>query len=337
MAPSGMLHDTAEPQGNVLLSVRDLAKFYTLKRGAFGTDSAVVKALDGVSLELKSEETLAIVGESGSGKSTLGRVIMKLNEPDRGTIEFMGEDITDYSPKQMRPVRRNMQMVFQDPGSSLNPRMTVEAIVSEPLEVHGKLQRGEIREKVRDLIELVGLEPGGLQRYAHEFSGGQRQRVAIARALALEPRLIVADEAVSALDVSVQAQVLNLLERLKFEFSLCYLFISHDMSVVEYVSDRVAVLYLGRIVELASTKDIFTNPQHPYTKALMAATPVVDPRHEGRTKVLEGEIPSPLSPPSGCPFHTRCPIAVAECRVQAPKLRQVASGHLVACSQVATH
>ena len=329
-----MRHDAVEPQEDVLLSVRDLAKFYTLKRGAFGTDSAVIKALDGVSLELKSEETLAVVGESGSGKSTLGRVIMKLSEPDRGTIEFMGENITDYSVKQMRPVRRNMQMVFQDPRSSLNPRMTVEAIVSEPLEVHGKRQRGEVREKVRDLIDLVGLEPGSLQRYAHEFSGGQRQRIAIARALALEPRLIVADEAVSALDVSVQAQVLNLLERLKFEFGLCYLFISHDMSVVEYVSDRVAVFYLGQIVELASTKDVFTNPRHPYTKALMAATPVVDPRREGRTKALEGEIPSPLSPPSGCSFHTRCPIAVSRCKEHAPRLEEVSAGHFVACSEV---
>lgn len=329
-----MINDAAEPKENVLLSVRDLAKFYTLKRGTFGTDSAIVKALDGVSLELKSKETLAIVGESGSGKSTLGRVIMKLNEPDRGTIEFMGEDITDYSRRQMRSVRRNMQMVFQDPRSSLNPRMTVEAIVSEPLEVHGKLQRREIREKVKDLIELVGLVPGSLQRYAHEFSGGQRQRVAIARALALEPRLIVADEAVSALDVSVQAQVLNLLEKLKSEFSLSYLFISHDMSVVEYFSDRVAVLYLGRIVELASTKDVFTNPQHPYTRALIAATPVVDPRREGRTKALEGEIPSPLSPPSGCLFHTRCPIAVTKCRECAPQLVELAPSHFVACPEV---
>jgi len=319
-----------------LLRVQDLAKFYPAKSGAFRKGSISVKAVDGVSLSLQRQETLAIVGESGSGKSTLGRAIMKLQEPDRGTIEFLGEDITKYTVKQMRPVRRDMQMVFQDPRSSLNPRMTVEAIISEPLEVHGGRSGNSVRAAVKSLLDLVGLEQSSLQRYAHEFSGGQRQRIAIARALALEPKLIVADEAVSALDVSVQAQVLNLLERLKSDLNLSYIFISHDMSVVEYISDRVAVLYLGQIVETATTREIFTEPRHPYTKALMAATPVVDPKRRSAPKILRGEIPSPLSPPSGCPFHTRCEIAVSQCKEIKPILSAIGESHFVACSEVTT-
>jgi peptide/nickel transport system ATP-binding protein len=329
-----MLDAPSKPKDSSLLRVRDLAKFYPTKRRAFHRMPTLVKAVDGVSLSLQRQETLAIVGESGSGKSTLGRAIMKLQEPDRGTIEFLGVDITKYTVKQMRPVRRDMQMVFQDPRSSLNPRMTVEAIISEPLEVHSGLSGKSVRAAVKSLLDLVGLEQSSFQRYAHEFSGGQRQRIAIARALALEPKLIIADEAVSALDVSVQAQVLNLLERLKSDLNLSYIFISHDMSVVEYISDRVAVLYLGQIVETATTREIFTEPRHPYTKALMAATPVVDRKVRSPPKVLRGEIPSPLSPPSGCPFHTRCEIAVSQCKEVKPRLSALGESHFVACTEV---
>lgn len=329
-----MLDVPSGPNDSSFLRVQDLAKFYTMKRGAFRGRSTFVKAVDGVSLSLQRKETLAIVGESGSGKSTLGRAIMKLQEPDRGTIEFLGADITKYTVKQMRPVRRDMQMVFQDPRSSLNPRMTVEAIISEPLEVHGSQSGKPVRVAVKSLLDLVGLEQSSLQRYAHEFSGGQRQRIAIARALALEPKLIIADEAVSALDVSVQAQVLNLLESLKSDLNLSYIFISHDMGVVEYISDRVAVLYLGQIVETATTREIFTEPRHPYTKALMAATPVVDPKRRSPPKILRGEIPSPISPPSGCPFHTRCEIAVSQCKEVKPRLSALGESHFVACTEV---
>jgi oligopeptide/dipeptide ABC transporter ATP-binding protein len=312
-----------------ILSVRELSKH-------FGTPNGAVQAVSDVSFELAEGETLGLVGESGCGKSTLGKTIMRLIEPTGGRVVIAGTDITGLSRRALRPHRRLMQMIFQDPYASLNPRKTAGQIIEEPMAVHGLGAKGERRERVRGLMGRVGLRPETADRYPHEFSGGQRQRIGIARALALEPRVIICDEPVSALDVSVQAQVINLLARLQAELGLSYVFISHDLSVVAHVAQRVAVMYLGRIVELASSAEIWTQPLHPYTQALISAVPSADPDAAGRKRIiLEGDLPSPLNPPTGCAFHTRCPVAVDSCRRVAPQLRPLGrNGRLVACDCV---
>jgi len=314
-----------------VIEVEGLKKHFPIRRGLLRRVGGHVFAVDGVSFSIESGETLGLVGESGCGKSTLGRAVMRLIEPTAGTIRLAGEDITALSRKALRPYRRQMQIVFQDPFSSLNPRMTVGEIVGEPLKVHG-IARGRAREeRVAALFHRVGLRPAQMRNYPHEFSGGQRQRISIARALALEPRFIVADEPVSALDVSIQAQVINLLMDLQREQRLSYLFISHNLGVVEHISHRIAVMYLGRIVEYADKVALFTRPQHPYTEALLAAVPVPDPKARRDRPVAEGDVPSPVRPPSGCHFHPRCPYAEARCRVEPPLLKRGAAGHLVAC------
>jgi oligopeptide/dipeptide ABC transporter ATP-binding protein len=314
-----------------LVKVQDLRKHFPVRRGLLRRTIAMVRAVDGVSLAIAPRETLCLVGESGCGKSTVARLILKLMQPTSGRIFLRGVDVTNLGEAAMRPHRRHAQMVFQDPYASLNPRLPAGTIVSEPLENFGGLTEAERRAKVIALLERVGLAADAMGRYSFEFSGGQRQRLGIARALALDPGLIVADEAVSALDVSVQAQVLNLLMDLQEERGISYLFISHDLGVVEHIGHRIAVMYLGEIVELARKEEIFDAPLHPYTEALIAAAPIADPR-SGRNKiVLEGDIPSPIAPPPGCRFHTRCPIAIARCHDEAPRLREVAPGHTVAC------
>ena len=316
-----------------LLEVRDLVKRYPVRRGLFARVSSWVRAVDGVSLEVRPGETLALVGESGSGKTTLGRCILRLVEPDAGSIRFDGADFLALPPKPLRRARRNIQVVFQDPYGSLNPRMTIGAIVREPLDIHGIGRRGAEREGMVDaLLQRVGLDPSMKRRYPHAFSGGQRQRIGVARAIALRPKLIVADEPVSALDVSIQAQVINLLIDLQDEYRCAYLFIAHDLALVERFADRVAVMYQGRIVEMAGTADLFARPRHPYTQALLQAIPVPDPERVGRTApVSEAAPPSPSEPPSGCRFQPRCPIAVEACRRDDPALREVAPGHWAAC------
>jgi len=314
-----------------LVEVQDLRKHFPVRRGVLRRPVATVRAVDGVTLAIRPGETLCLVGESGCGKSTVGKLILKLMQPTGGKILLRGVDVTGFGEAAMRPHRRHAQMVFQDPYASLNPRLPAGTIVSEPLENFGGLSESERRAKVIALLERVGLAADAMQRYSFEFSGGQRQRLGIARALALDPGLIVADEAVSALDVSVQAQVLNLLMDLQEERGISYLFISHDLGVVEHIGHRIAVMYLGEIVELAPKEEIFEAPLHPYTEALIAAAPIADPR-SGRNKiVLEGDIPSPIAPPPGCRFHTRCPIAVARCHQEPPRLREVAPGRTVAC------
>jgi oligopeptide transport system ATP-binding protein len=312
-----------------LLRVRGLFKHFPLKDGV-----EVVRAVDGVTFEIFRGETLGLVGESGCGKSTVGRCLLRLIEPTRGEIDFEGRDVRALGGDELRRLRREMQIIFQDPYASLNPRLRVRDIVSEPLVIHGIGGREERRERVADLLRKVGLDPDYMNRYPHEFSGGQRQRIGIARALALNPKLIVADEPVSALDVSVQAQVINLLEDLQAEFDLTYLFISHGLAVVEHISNRVAVMYLGRIVEVASAEELYANPLHPYTRALLSAIPVPDPRRKRDRIVLKGDVPTPINPPSGCRFHTRCPEAIPECSQIDPDLREVAPGHTVACIRV---
>jgi oligopeptide transport system ATP-binding protein len=318
----------------VLLRVRDLVKHFEVGGGMFGAGRGTVRAVDGVSFDLHRGETLGLVGESGCGKTTTGRCILMLERPTGGSIEFEGREVTALDESALRPVRRRMQVIFQDPYSSLNPRMTVGQILEEPLYVHGIAVSGPARSaRVRQLLQQVGLLPQHASRYPHQLSGGQRQRVGIARALAMEPALIICDEPVSALDVSIQAQIINLLEDLQRELHLTYLFVAHDLSVVRHISDRVAVMYLGRIVELADRQTLYDAPVHPYTRALLSAVPIPDPEIELHREriVLGGEVPSPLSPPSGCVFHPRCPIAVARCSEDVPALREVRPGQWGAC------
>jgi oligopeptide/dipeptide ABC transporter ATP-binding protein len=314
-----------------VIEVNGLKKHFPIRKGLLRRTAGYVYAVDGVSFSVAEGETLGLVGESGCGKSTVARTVMRLIEPSGGSIRIDGTDITAISRKELRPYRRQMQMVFQDPFSSLNPRMTAGAIVREPLLVHGVVAGRAAEERTAELFEQVGLRPGQMGNYPHQFSGGQRQRISIARALALNPRLIVGDEPVSALDVSIQAQVINLLMDLQREKRLSYLFIAHDLAVVEHISHRVAVMYLGKIVEYADKATLFRDPQHPYTEALLSAVPVPDPTVKRTKRLLEGDVPSPVNPPPGCAFHTRCPYVFARCRVEAPALADVGGGHLVSC------
>lgn len=316
----------------VLLNTRALKKYFEPRGGLFSSRAGTVKAVDGVDLDLFEGEVLGLVGESGCGKSTYGKLLVRLEEPTGGEILYRGEDITGLAGQELKKYRREVQLIFQDPYSSLNPRKSAGSIIGEPIKIHRMADKGKREIEVARLMETVGLTREQAGRYPHEFSGGQRQRIGIARALALKPRLIIADEPVSALDVSIQAQILNLMKDLQTEFGLTYLFISHDLSVVEHISDRVGVMYLGKIVELAGRRDLYGNPLHPYTKALLSAVPVPDPNSE-RTKriVLGGDVPSPLNPPSGCHFHPRCPMARKECAGEAPALRELEPGHLVSC------
>jgi oligopeptide/dipeptide ABC transporter ATP-binding protein len=326
--------DPLRPAADVLLEVRDLVKHYPVSSGFLGRQVGLVRAVDGVSFTIRRGETLGLVGESGCGKTTTGRCILQLERPTSGSVRFEGQELTTLSPAALRAVRRRIQVIFQDPYSSLNPRMTVSQIVGEPLLVHRLVpDAGAQAARVQELLRQVGLLPQHGRRYPHELSGGQRQRVGIARALALEPSLIICDEPVSALDVSIQAQIINLLEDLQRELGLTYLFVAHDLSVVRHISDRVVVMYLGRIVEIADRQALYEAPRHPYTQALLSAVPIPDPVVEAQRErvVLAGEVPSPLHPPHGCAFHPRCPIAVEDCHRIRPDLRDLGAGHQAAC------
>ncbi len=319
------------PETQPLLDARGLVKHYPIKGGVMLKEIAAVKAVDDVTLNIHPGETLGLVGESGCGKSTFGRAILRLEEPTAGEVWFDGDNILAYEREQLRALRRKMQIIFQDPFSSLNPRKPVASIIGEPLLIHGMKSRQERDARVLELLRVVGLRQEHMRRYPHMFSGGQRQRIGVARALALNPQLVVCDEAVSALDVSIQAQVLNLLKDLQEDFGLTYLFISHDLHVVEHISDRVAVMYLGKIVEVAASELIYARPLHPYTQALLSASPMPDPTHRRKRIILKGDVPSPIDPPPGCRFHTRCPFAEAICAETEPALREVNSGHQAAC------
>ncbi|MBI2645738.1 MAG: dipeptide ABC transporter ATP-binding protein [Deltaproteobacteria bacterium] len=316
-----------------LIEIKELVKHFPIKKGLFSREVGSVKAVNSVTLDIYKGETLGLVGESGCGKSTLGRSIIRLIEPTSGEVLFRGENFLEYSSHKLRQARRHMQIIFQDPYASLNPRMTIGSIIGEPLSIHKLVSsRREKTDRVVELLHEVGLRPDLLNRYPHEFSGGQRQRIGIARAIALKPEFIVCDEPVSALDVSIQAQVINLLSDLQKKFKLTYLFIAHDLKVVEYISNRVAVMYLGEIVELARSEDIYRDPKHPYTQALLSAIPVPDPKAKKQRIILKGDVPSSINPPPGCPFHTRCHYKIVDrCKLEHPKLRELAPGHWVSC------
>jgi oligopeptide transport system ATP-binding protein len=319
--------------GRALVSVRGLKMYFPIRRGLLQRHVGDVKAVDGLNFDIYAGETLGLVGESGCGKSTTGRSILQLYRPTGGQVDFQGKDLTKLKGEDLRKQRREMQMIFQDPYASLNPRMTVGGIVSEPLEVHNIGTRSERLERVKELLSVVGLNPYFINRYPHEFSGGQRQRIGVARALAVNPSFIVCDEPISALDVSIQAQVINLLEDLQGQFKLTYLFIAHDLSVVRHISDRIAVMYLGKIMELADRDELYRNPMHPYTQALLSAVPIPDPAIEEKRKriILEGDVPSPANPPKGCNFCTRCPKVMDVCREQEPEFKDYGNGHYAAC------
>ena len=340
MAEQGQEQQVQEQSADsdVLVEVRDLKMYFPVKQGILWQRKvADIKAVDGINFVIRRGETLGLVGESGCGKTTTGRCVLQLYRPTEGQVLFEGEDLTKMNNAQVRVFRRRMQMIFQDPYSSLNPRMNCGNIVGEPLIIHKMVKsRGEFKEQVAELLTTVGLNPYFATRFPHEFSGGQRQRIGVARALAVRPSLIVCDEPVSALDVSIQAQVINLLEELQEQFNLTYLFIAHDLSVVRHISDRIAVMYLGKMVELADRTELYENPLHPYTKALLSAVPIPDPVIEAQREriLLVGDVPSPLNPPSGCVFHTRCPIAIDECSEGIPEFRDMGNEHYVACIRV---
>lgn len=317
-------------KAEVMLEVKKLTKHFSSGSGLFQSNAAVVKAVENVSFKINKGETLGLVGESGCGKTTTGRTIIRLYEPTSGNILFNGQDITKAN---MKPIRKRMQMIFQDPYASLNPRMTVSDIVGEPLDIHGLAKGDERRDRIMKLLEMVGLSSEQANRYPHEFSGGQRQRIGIARALAVQPELIICDEPISALDVSIQAQIVNMLEDLQKELGLTYLFIAHDLSMVKHISNNVGVMYLGKLIELADRDELYEKPQHPYTKALLSAVPIADPK-VSRAKqriILEGDVPSPINPPSGCRFRTRCAYATPKCAEVEPELKEIAPGHMCAC------
>ncbi len=319
-----------------LLEIKNLKKYFPVKSGVFRKTVGYVKAVDDISFSIKKGETLGLVGESGCGKSTTGRTILRLLEATAGEIHFEGKDVLSLDKQEMRSMRKEMQIIFQDPYASLNPRMTVADIVGEPLDIHKLVKnKREKREKVEEILKSVGLGKEHMNRYPHEFSGGQRQRIGVARALAVDPKLIIADEPVSALDVSIQAQVINLMQDLQKEFGLTYLFIAHDLSVVKHISDRIAVMYLGKIVELSDKKDLFAEPLHPYTQSLLSAIPVADPTYKKERIILEGDVPSPIDPPAGCRFHPRCQKAMDICSKEEPEFKEYKDGHFAACHLLA--